>query len=150
MEAILSLFSNPAFSGLLGVIIGGVLTYLFSVRLEKRRNFNTIAERFRKAFVDEVNALRYTNEDPANILSGSFIKHESAVFELKHVLRGREGKRFEKAWIEYNPGVQHPGNHEPPSMSQYFSMQSPDIDTEEVRALAIKRIENLLRFAKPK
>jgi len=58
MEAILKLFSNPAFSGLLGVVIGGVLTYLFSVRLEKRRNFNAIAERFRKAFADEVTALR--------------------------------------------------------------------------------------------
>ena len=120
------------------------------MRLEKRRNFNAIAERFRKAFADEVTALRYTNEDPTNILSDSFIKHEAAVFELKHVLSRRKRKCFKKSWIEYNPGVQHPGNHEPPSMSQYFSMQSPGIDPEDVRTLAIKRIENLLRFAKPK
>jgi hypothetical protein len=150
MEVILHLFRDSAFTGFLGVIIGSLLVYRFSIRLARRQNFNVIAEKFRAALSDEIKALRYTSEDPAEILSRSFTKHETAVSELKLVLGRCDKKGLEKAWKAYNPYVQHPGNHELPSMSQYYGLQSPDIEPEAVRNVAIERIENLLKFAKPK
>ena len=150
MEFLFQLFQNSIFIGFLGVVVGGILGYRFSISLARRQNFNIIAERVRKAFEDDIKALRYTSKDPADILSHSYMEHETAICELKFVLSKCKKKDLEKAWKDYNPYVQHPGDHEVPSMSQYYGLQSPDIEPEEVRNLAIERIEKLLNFAKPK
>lgn len=139
-----------SFTTLLGIIIG----HFLNESREKRHSFNEAAKEFRNAFWQEIEFLDKqflvdrasvnATRKSCDVLFDAIGRHQKAVFTFSSHL-GRINKcRFKKAWNEYCKGG---------SNWHYFSEEYPcenEFQQYESEAKALRRINKLLRFAKPK
>jgi hypothetical protein len=92
---IVSLLKDPVFSGIFGVLVGGLLGHLFSLGREKRKEFNSATESIRqKAFahLDEISESKLGNKRI----------DDNDLLVLKGVLGHQATLEIEKRYSVYN------------------------------------------------
>lgn len=138
---------------IIGVILAGPITYIFSKKLitETHKNaidlihqqeFNKAAAEFRNAFIIQLNFLKSNvnsgTGDTSNIgeyLGAHYVGSHLKAFEVfKCYLSPREIEAISKAWEEYRD----------------FAQYSDKNNQKGARELALKNIEGVLKFAKHK
>lgn len=139
-----------SFTTVFGVLVG----HFLSDSRERRNSFNKAAEQFKGSFWKEiefldkqflvdrasVNALKRS----CDVLFNAVGRHQKAVFIFREHLGCINKYRFKQTWNEYCKD----GNN-----IHYFSEEYPcgDVSQQyESEAKALRRINKLLRFAKPK
>ncbi len=137
-------------SAILGVLVGGWITYRFALDLAKRQVFNQAATLFRASFTDELTQLATTSDDPHDILSAAQAKHVAAGFDFRWVLTERDRERFDSAWQKYYCADQDPRLPYLEKYSKHLSDEQAGIPKQERRKAATDRIEALLTLAEPK
>ena len=139
-----------SFTALIGVIIG----HFLAESREKRTVFNEAAEQFRDAFWPEVEFLdrRFLVDRASvkatrrlcNVLFDAVGRHQKAIFIFTNHLGCINKYRFKRAWYNYCKGG---------SNIHYFTEKYPCenvIHRDNSETKALKRINDLLKFAKPK
>jgi hypothetical protein len=140
----------PIITGLAGVAIGHLLTR----DRETRTRFNIAAEQFRLAFWPEVEFLDKpfivdrasinVTRRSCDVLFDAIGRHQKAFFMFYDQLGCINKRRFKKAWKEYCKGG---------CDIKYFSEEYPCGDNFQQyasEAKALKRINDILKFANPK
>ena len=88
-----------------GALMGGWLTYRFSLHFTRWNAKREAGARLRAAFVTELGALAPVStqkvERVDQYLTAAFPKHREAVMEFAWYLQGAERQRFEDAWKAY-------------------------------------------------
>ena len=145
-----------------GTILGYLVKVLLDNFLAQGRNrqerkikiFNEAAQVFRDAFTPELTKIKSTQNIASHItglysiLEQALHRHESAVIVFKEHLRAADIPRFEKAWEEYRYPDGTP-EHAPDMPFIDYVIEGDESEMEK-RILASKKIEALLKFAKPK
>ena len=113
--------------------------------------FNNAAEKFKEAFTEEV---RFINRDYAvdragrdipEILAAAADKHEKAFVVFKDGFLSKfQRTEIEKAWKTYTGDDKLMGKY---TFRQYAT-HNKFKDAENIRRLALERIEEILKFAK--
>ena len=142
----------------LGAIIGIVGTYLVAIRIAHRQDFNKAAAIFRSAFIEEKRLLSQrhtydvvTKKGVYDILKAAIIRHEKAMIRFREYLTEREKRCFDKAWKEYYSEGE--ANYCLCDYETKFDEKTgkPDLEFEKgLMKLALTRIDELLKFTKPK
>jgi hypothetical protein len=144
---------------IIGVIIAGPITYFFSRKLIRESHlddlatiniteFNKAAATFRSAFIKEQRFLSYdsladrTGTNACDIIKAAINRHEIAMIRFKPFVCKAQLDDYEKAWNEYAGNSKH--------FEQYSGSNINIFEAQKRRALALSRIENLLKFADPK
>jgi len=90
---------------IVGVLIGALVTYLFSVKLANNNSKREAGRRLREAFVEELALLHPEHKqkdlDVEHILQEAFPKHSRAVTEYSYYLHNQDKQSFEEAWKKY-------------------------------------------------
>ena len=137
----------------LGVLISGPITYYFAKKLiqkthksafnlAQRQDFNKAANKFHNAFTNQLNFLEYNANagtvDTSNIgtyLNAHYIAtHLNAFRVFKNSLSDTERVAIDEAWEKYR------------DFKQYYDKNNQ----EKMKALALKRLNDVLEFAKHK
>ncbi len=143
METLLTRLGEylPAiFGAILLACFGGFIAY----RNNRLSRLAAAASAFRASFADILSSLRNEREDAHQLLETAFKQHESAVVEFARFLGPIKRKRFLEEWKAYYC-------HESANilfLEQYSGAGSSSGKREMRRNLAIKRIEQLLSYAK--
>lgn len=89
----------------LGVLVGSLITYYFSLSLAQRNGRREAGQRLRAAFAPEISALHpisgEQNIDVEQFLSAAFPKHREAVVEFSYYLKPKKRESFMEAWRNY-------------------------------------------------
>ena len=105
LEFIKEILQNPAITALLGTIIGGFITYIFTLRLSRNQMRQIAALKLREAFSEEIAILHpylgNKNVNAADILTKALPKHHAAVAEFRFYLSKKQRANFDQAWIDY-------------------------------------------------
>ena len=133
---------------------GAILGHALSVSRDKRNAFNESAKQFISAFWPEVEFLdRQFIVDRASVkatkrlcdvLFGAIGRHQKAVFMFRNHFGCINRYRFNKAWQKYCKGG---------SNIHYFTEEYPCgkvFQRHKSETKALKRINAVLKFAKPK
>ncbi len=132
-------------SALAGAVVGGIITYIGSVKISQRNITSHGAMKLISAFNNELAIL--TNPDNSSVdvypvISNAFQKHLAAVIEFRSYLSQCDRPRLDKAWKEYHC-------HEEtglPFLEQYAPEGSVD-NRKQINNLAVSRINNIIKFA---
>lgn len=126
----------------IGALVGGWVGYKNALGIYKITEFNKAADKFRDAFITQLNVLESDvnsgRGDTSNI--GEYLKshrvstHLNAFRTFKYSLSDSEGKAIDKAWSKYCD----------------FAQYSDKNNQKEARALALKNLEGVLKFTKHK
>lgn len=134
---------------LLGIGIGGIISYINSTKISDRKEFQKAAVDFHETFIDVLMFLdrRYHCEEdrdktPFDIIDRYFPQHIKAMLRFRLYLPIGKRKRFTEAWKEYAGD----GERGEPYTSQY---DTPKIKGRPTREVALDRINNLLKFMNP-
>ena len=121
---------------ILGVLLGVLITYYFSIRLMKRQEFNQAAKEFRIAFSEELTKLRLDCPRTSiyDIIFHARNKHGQAYDIFSGYFGECDLKRFHQAWSAYY--VLTPTD---PNKEQ---------DKDEDIIFLVDKIKELLDFAK--
>lgn len=131
--------------GFAGAIIGAFLNHWLSKLRSKHERVISASKEFRNAFYDELSKLIDSDEDPVSILQPAYSKHKAAVDEFLIYLGSCHKRKLLELWNAY---AFHPQNIGIPFLEQY-SKHSGDVNTAKInRRLAIKRLQNLIAYAK--
>jgi len=149
---------------IIGVILGVFVTHYFSKRLVRmthenaidlmrRQEFNKAATAFRISFIEEIRfinrdyAADRANRDIPEVLAAAADSHETALIIFKDVfLCETQRIEIEKVWKEYTGDDKLMGKY---TFKQYATRGNLK-DGENIRKLALSRINNLLKFAEIK
>jgi len=138
---------------LAGVLLGVWVGYYFSIRLINRQEFNKAAIDFRIAFIEEIRfidhdyAIDRAGRDIPEVLAAAADSHETALIIFKDVFLSKtQRNEIEKAWKAYTGDDKITGKY---TFRQYATHGKLK-DSENIRKLALARIENILKFADPK
>lgn len=137
----------------LGVLIGGPITYYFAKKLiqkthksaldlAQRQDFNRAADKFHDAFINQLNFLEYNTNtgtgDTSNIggyLSAHYVGTHLKAFRIfKNSLSDTDRAAIDKAWEKYCD----------------FTQYSDKNNQEKMKALALVRLNDVLKFTKHK
>jgi len=127
---------------LLGVLVGGLISYYFSTILINRQEFNKAAAEFRATFVDDIFRIQRSVENTHNVWGerpGDIaIANEKAKIIFESFLTGDRACCFNSAWDEY--------------IKDDIGENSPltEEGREKIAGIRLSHIKNLLEFAKPK
>jgi hypothetical protein len=135
---------------ILGALIGGWITYRFSLDIAKRNLFNQLAVQFRTSFTDELTKLTTSIEETYDILKRAAAKHVAAGFAFRWVLQQKEREQFDQAWRKFYSADQDPKQAYLEKYSKNLSDAQSGIPKSGRRQAAIDRIEEILKFAKMK
>ena len=116
----------------------------YSIRKDKRNPRFRASDKFYQAFNDEINNLSQGKGDAYEFLKNAFNKHKNAYIDFRPYLRGKKLKQFDEAWREY---FCYSKENPLPFPEQYFADGNLALANEK-RELALRRIRNLLSFAK--
>lgn len=142
---------------IVGAIIAGPITYFFSRKLinESHKNalaiikiteFNKAAASFRASFIKEQRLLTLdsvadkTGLTAVDIIKEAIDRQEIAMIRFEPFVCESDIDAYKKAWKEYAGDSKH--------FEQYSTVRH--IDIPEKKKLALDRINNLLKYAKPK
>jgi hypothetical protein len=142
---------NAILAHKLAATLGGCLTLLAAYRLTLSGNikahsikdFNAAAETFRNAFTAmQQNISIYST---SALLFIQFPLHDTARINFVHYLKGKERRRFDKAWQKYEQTCKEVKSNAKEELVGPVSSK-----TIELKQSISERIEELLSFAKPK
>jgi hypothetical protein len=128
---------------LAGLLLILIRIYL-SIKKNRQRPRLLAAEKFLEAFIDEVQDLSQGKGDAFEFLKSAFPGHEKAYLKFRTYLKGKTLQQFDEAWREY---YCYSKENPRPFPEQYFAAGNIAL-AKEKRALALRRIRNLLSFAK--
>jgi hypothetical protein len=144
---------------IIGALLGAWIGYRNALKLHSIVEFNKAATEFRNAFLHELIFLRHNASTPEGernyttlneFLQDGYIHRHLRAFEIfKNYLSPSERVNIAKAWKEY---CCHPDSPSIPFFEQYsWKVANRGKDYEkQLKVLALNRIENILKFAKPK
>ena len=138
----------------IGMVTGIIITYICTIKAANRQEFNKAAKTFRKAFVTELIILddqfvieKRLETTTFDVLVSAFHKHCIAFLEFRHFIDEIDIFSFNKTWnalyYKYKKQGYDYAFHE-----EYHSVTTSAEIT--ARNKAVKRINELLEFAKPK
>jgi len=142
----------------IGLVVGGWITYRYSLRLLLKQEFIKSASDFRDIFLDTKYSLWSNIGDESgkpwktiNIAEKDFPIHEKAYFRFRGFLSENDRTTFDDTWNEY---ICKP--HKDDVFQDLFLDYLPikdrpgleDRTEEECKREALKRIDKLLKFAK--
>lgn len=126
----------------IGALVGGWIGYKNALSIYNVAEFNKAADKFRDTFIVQLNVLESDvnsgSGDTSNI--GEYLRahyvgtHLNAFRTFKYSLSDNEGKAIDKAWAKYYD----------------FAQYSDKNNQKEARAIALKKLEDVLKFAKTK
>lgn len=138
---------------MLGALISGPLTYYFATKLIRKQEFNQACATFKIAFIEEMRfidrfyAVDRAGRDIPEVLAAATDSHERALLIFKEgFLCEKQRVEIEKAWKEYTGETKLTGKY---TFAQYATKGNFK-EEENIRKLALARIEKLLEFAKHK
>ena len=127
---------------LLGVLVGGLISYYFSTILINRQEFNKAAAEFRASFVDEFFRIRRNagtlHERWGERSEEIAIANEKAKIIFEAFLPAAKLNGFNTAWGKYKEA--DTGGNSPLT----------EEGREKIAEIRLLHINNLLEFAKPK
>jgi hypothetical protein len=133
---------------LLGVLVGGLIGYRFSLALVKRQEFAKAASAFKSAFIQELRYLdhryapnRMGSDGVYKTLSDAFDRHEIAVINFRPYLCRKQRIGFDRAWDDYC----NKENGRPHFMIYAEPENMFDADTQ--RKVYLKHLNKLLTYA---
>jgi hypothetical protein len=144
------------FIGSILTLLGATIAHIFSERRDRRNDLNKAANEFRNAFLPEVIFLKHnakinggSSSDLGEFLGAAYIRQLKALMLFKTYLSTKDEISIDKAWQEY---CYHPDNPNIPFFEQYsWKVANKGKGYEkQLKALALNRIEKILKFAKPK
>jgi hypothetical protein len=121
-----------------------ILRLFYSIRRDEREPRFRASEKFYQAFNDEINNLSQGKGDAYEFLKNAFNRHKNAYRDFRPYLKGKKLKQFDEAWREY---ICYSKENPLPFPEQYFADENLALAREK-RELALRRIRNLLSFAK--
>lgn len=143
--------------GLIGSFLGALFAHIFSERRRRREEFNKAAIAFRTAFLPELIFLKHnakihgaaSHSELNDFLNSGYLKHLEALAIFHNSLSVEQKSRINKAWQDYSC---HADNPSMPFFEQYsWKVANKGKDYEnQLKVLALNRIEKILEFAKPK
>ncbi|MCP4576393.1 MAG: hypothetical protein GY846_08950 [Deltaproteobacteria bacterium] len=127
---------------ILPILITAFFASIIPRKLKERQGFNEASDKFYATFTKQLNFLEHNvnsdTGDTSNI--GEYLRahyvgtHLNAFSTFRNSLPGRRRKAIDRAWKEYCD----------------FNQYSDKNNQEAMRALALKNLENVLKFAKHK
>jgi hypothetical protein len=130
------------------IALTGLLLILIRIYLPIKKNRERprllAAEKFLEVFMGAIQDLSQGKGDAFEFLRSAFPTHEEAYFKFRTYLKGRALQLFDEAWREY---YSYSNKNFHPFPEQYFAAGNIAL-AKEKRALALRRIRNLLSFAK--
>jgi hypothetical protein len=137
---------------ILPLLITALLYSVVTRKQKEREKFIDASNKFREAFFDEI---RFINRDYAvdragrdipEVLAAAADKHETALIAFMEVLNKRKKTNIKKAWNTYTGNDKVTGKY---TFRQYATYNKFK-DAENIRQRALDRIDDILKFAKPK
>lgn len=132
---------------IIGTLLGAWITYRNALEIQKVAEFNKAAAEFRIAFIEEQRLLdphsfadRASAGSVSSIIKNAIDKHERAMIRFEPFVCKSKIEEYKKAWKDYAGDSKH--------FEQYSGGNI--FEAQEKRALALSRINNLLKFANPK
>ncbi len=120
-----------------------VVSLFHSIRSDKRNPRFRASEKFHQALNDEISNLSQGKGDASAFLKNAFHKHENAYLDFRPYLSGKKLKQFDEAWKEYSGWSGEKTFRFP----EQYSANGNWALAGEKRALALRRIRNLISFA---
>ncbi len=128
--------------GIVGAILGAYIGYYFSIQLINRQDFNKAAAEFRNAFINQLNCLKSNvntgSGDTSNIgeyLHSHYVSYHLIAFEVfRNYLIPKERVAIDETWEKYCN----------------FAQYSDKNNEAKTKKLALKRLKDVLKFAKHK
>lgn len=138
---------------LLGAAVGGLISYIATIKVADRKEMKKAAIDFHEAFLDALMSLdqRYTCRESQEIrgrgnvyeiLERTFPQQIKAMLRFRLYLPTDKREKFDEAWKEYCH-CDYEGGPESPFLEQYFESVC---DRQPTQELALKRIYKLLSF----
>jgi len=128
---------------LAGLLLILIRIYL-SIKKNRQRPRLLAAGKFLEAFIDAIQNLSQGKGDAFEFLKSAFPGHEKAYLKFRTYLKGKTLQQFDEAWREY---YCYSKENPRPFPEQYFAAGNIAL-AKEKRALALRRIRNLLSLAK--
>ena len=127
--------------GLLGVALGGWLTYLCAIRIQEAARLDAAKDEFRKVIVPSLVQIQARiGGTPCFDLVDDRFTHLIAYHHFRRALAHRERDRFDKAWREYYETT------DDCFPNQYNPDGDDDVTRDRIYKLAEARMEELLKF----
>jgi hypothetical protein len=125
-----------------GALVGGWIGYKNALSIYTISTFNKAADKFRDTFIVQLNVLESDvnsgsgdTSDIGGYLNSHYVAtHLNAFGTFKKCLSARKRKAIDKAWEKYCD----------------FKQYSDKNNQKEMRKLALKNLEDVLKFAKHK
>lgn len=141
---------------IVGALVGAWIAFRNAISVYKLDEFNKAAAVFRCAFYPDIIYLKHgsriegvghADNLSAFLLQGYLHRHLKAMETFKDFLSPRNRKGIDKEWQKYCCD-----HCQKERMFEQYSckLMNKDTKTEELKQLALHRIENLLEFAKHK
>ena len=135
-----------------GAVIGAFISHCFTTQRENKRwketlelqtiqEYNKAAAIFRSEFINTLYQIKKVDDSPYLRLYKILPQFERAKMQFEPYLSAHELKNLDAAWKEFAPP-------KPDNMLQYDASKPAELKPS--CDLAIKRIEKLLKLAKPK
>ncbi len=126
-----------------------------AIDLIQRQEFNNASAIFRNIFLPETTYLKHnanigglgSSSNLHEILSAGYLRQLKALVIFKIYLSGEDRINIDKAWHQY---CHHPDNPNDLYFEQYSTKNVSKERENELKNIALNRIENLLKFAKHK
>jgi hypothetical protein len=141
----------------LPVLLAAFFASIIPRKLEERKRFNEAAKIFRNDFLLEIAFLEHNTALPGNertyttldefLRAGYTFRHLKAFETFKPYLSPVNRKGIDKAWQEY---CCRPDDPNALYFEQYSTKSVSREREEELKRLALERIEAILKFAKHK
>ena len=105
MNELLDFVKSSPVSTLLGVIVGGLVSFFVNCKLNRIKDKQVAGGKLRAAFAEELAILHpqlgHENVSADKVLHAALSKHTAAVIEYRFFLKGKQRDRFDQAWIDY-------------------------------------------------
>jgi hypothetical protein len=142
--------------GIIGSFIGAWFAHFFSECRRRKEEFNKSATEFKDSFLPEIIFMKHdanigdirSADDLSEVLRFGYLHRHLKAFEVfRNYLSAGDKVGIDKAWKQYCYCDEKP---EMIFWEKYFTGGRPKSDVEAKKALALERIEGILKFAKHK
>lgn len=141
---------------IVGALIGGLIAFRNTISIYNLSEFNKAAALFREAFYPDLIFIKHNaviaekgSTDSLDLfLRASYLhRHLKALETFKYSLSSKEKTEIDKAWSDY---CHHPDKPKTIFFEQYSTRNVNYEHKEEIKQLALTRIDKILEFSKHK